>query len=439
MPALPITLKINGSAAIHGRSIGVSFGGLALNNMQNDIATLRWTRKRATVECPFADQDVVEIFHEDRRLFYGKARLGPVSAEGCDVQILGPWNELEARYFLTDVTALGPVLGNSYVQAYEPGSEWWDGSAWQPFPPTVTWTFDIEASYSGGPTGTVNLHYFWAAKFWLFAPELDGYRTVSEQLEDIFAYLALVTPEDVMTVGTFALAGNRAPKLRTISDIKLAEAIRQTLSSKPDVSVFFDYDVEGVPEIQMKVASLETPLELTSGLRNHQVLNHSLQPLHELVPAGVIVRWEGPGLPYYGGVGDLLAYDAYPSDSLPYSPRVLVQTVAEDVPYAIGIAEEIYDSMSTLRSAGTLRILDRDFSLGLRPGRVIDLAGDPVLSGVQHWVQSVKWDAMTGVATVQCGYPAHLGLRELLDLRGWMVIIFYGKGYLAAQVLPPPP
>jgi hypothetical protein len=110
-----------------------------------------------------------------------------------------------------------------------------------------------------------------------------------------------------------------------------------------------------------------------------------------------------------------------------YQPGVILHTISEGTTYiAPGLAKEVYDSLAVRRAQGSLTVLDRDFSLGLRPGRVITLGGDPALVGVQLWVQSVSWNPGDGLARLTVGYPAHLQLRDRADLKGWFKYTFTG-------------
>jgi hypothetical protein len=121
-----------------------------------------------------------------------------------------------------------------------------------------------------------------------------------------------------------------------------------------------------------------------------------------------------------------------------YQPGTLIHTVTNEIPLAPGIAKEIYQSLAVRRAQGTLTVLDRNFTLGLRPGLVITLTGDPQLAGVQLWVQSVAWSPDTGLAQLTVGYPAHLQLRDRVDLRGWFRWTFTGPFNTYSWLTPPP-
>jgi hypothetical protein len=323
------------------------------------------------------------------------------------------------------------------------------------------------------------------------------------------AFMDTTNAPALFSVGTVDLGAALAPKFRTISDATVADVVRQVLGMKPDAAVWWDYSGEGVPSINVRVASLETPVPMQVGSAAGRVLaNYQVRVTDDLVPTAVVVKWErnasavtGLGSPYLadyypgmivltgcivtsgsnsitcdsteglevgmtlsnssgvagvaitavtssttftvdsvasGSASGLTLYAAGADGPASYEPGVLLHTVDQECPPAPGLAKEIYTSLAVRRGQGTLSVIDRDFSLGLRPGSVIDLSGDPMLSGVQLWVQSVTWSPDTGIAQLAVGYPAHLKLRDRVDLRGWLQVTFNGPWWSYTQIVPPP-
>jgi len=514
-------VKINSAAAAPMQSLNVAFTGLELHNMQPDVASLKWTRRKASVACPLAHNDTVEILREGRRLFRGRARLGTVTSDGLPIRVIGPWSHLEEQVFQVSLLAgqignpAGKVLGDTITITYPAGAALWNGTAYVTLPADkrITWTVATRAEYTyPNSTGKVDVNMGWTSRFWLFRPGGTAgqiYTTIQGEWTRLMTFMSTTNNPDLFDVGTVSLGGALAPRVRTISDVQCSEIMRQILAMKPDVAVWWDYSGAGLPTINVRVASLEAAGELAIGSNEGQALQgYQLKVMDELVPSGVVIRWErdpstvnGVGKPYLadiypgmevvtgcgttGGsnvvscsstanlsVGMMVSGGFVPSGALitailsatsfrigvnatgtlagqrmvfrlstgaaSYQPGVMLHTVTDEITIAPGIAKEVYNSLAVRRAQGSLSVLDRDFTLGLRPGAVFSLSGDPAFEGVQLWVQGVSWNPDTGLAQLTVGYPAHLQLRDRVDLRGWLRASFTGPFWSFSWIVPPP-
>lgn len=512
----PFSVTINGSASAYMRGLNLAFSGLELVNMATDSASLRWVRKRASECCPIAHNDTVEIWQAGVRLFRGRARLGAVTHEGVPIKLLGPWSHLEEQIFQLslEVANLGEpdglILGDTYVVAYPPYSL----NVAQSSTHNVTFTVTTRSGYAGWPATTAesDVNMGWASRCWLFRPSGTSgqvYTTIQDEWTRLMLYISTVNPTALFDVGDVAFGSLLAPRVRTVSDITTAEALKQILAMKPDAAVWWDYSGDALAEMRAGVASLETALELTIGSSNGTVLTgYQLRVADELVPAGVVVRWErdvststGLGSPYladfYPGsevlttcsvstgsagvscdstasleVGMIVTGTYVPTGTTvtaigsgttftmskvatgtlasqrmiaraadgaaSYQPGVLLHTVTDEMAFVPGIAKDVYQSLAVRRAQGTLTVLDRQFQLGLRPGRVINLTGDAQLTGIQLWVQAVSWSPDTGLAQLTVGYPQHLQLKDRVDLRGWLKASFSTPFQSFSWTVPPP-
>ena len=511
------SIAINSAAAVSMQSLGMAFAGLELASLNHDVASLKWTRRRASVACPLAHNDVVEIYRGSTRLFRGRARLGTLTNEGCSIRILGPWSYFEEQIFQLSLESGnmgmpdGLVLGDTYSVTYSPFTL----SGAQSSPHTVTFTVTTRSRYTGWPatTGESDVNMGWASRCWLFKPQGSVYTTIQDEWDRLSTFISTVNADAFFTAGTLELGGDLGPRTRTVSDITVAEAVRQVLAMKPDAALWWDYSASGLPILNLRVASLETAQTVAIGTRDGMALTgYQLKVADDLVPTGVVIRWErdastssGLGTPYLAdffpgcivltdcdytsgsanvscdsteGLEVGMTVSATSSVNLASAPivthidsatvfrvspsatstqsglklvarsasgaashqsGVLLHTVTDEMPWVPGLAKEIYTSLSTRRAQGSLTILDRDFSLGLRPGMVITLTGDPQLANVQLWVQSVAWSPDTGLAQLTVGYPAHLQLRDRADLKGWLRRSFTGPlGEVTSWVVPPP-
>lgn len=517
----PYFISINGADQVRMEALKLAFASLELNNLQPDVASLRWTRRKASEAPPFQHNDTVEIFRQGRRLFYGRARMGTINAEGCVIRILGPFSHLDEQTYQVNLSAPnagdtdGYVLGDSFSVTYPPGTALWNGSSYVTIPSshTVTWTVATRSSFIyPATTGTIDVNMVWTARHYLFKPATSGtsvYTTIQEEWVRLLAFLTATNASEIFTADVVDLGADLAPRVRTISDTKVSEVLRQILSLKPDAAVWFDYGDVGVPKINLRVASLETAESYAVGSGDGKVLsNYQLRIAEELVPSGVVIRWEhdassttGLGKPYLADffpgsevlrdcdltsgsnevdcestadlkTGMTAAHPYIPSGSTvtailsgtrfrvssnatstsaaqrilfraatgaaSYEPGCLVHTVTEDIALAPGIAKQVYTSLSVRRATGQMSLLDRDFTLGLRPGKVITLTGDAALSDVQLWVQAVSWNPATGLADITVGYPPHLQLRDMIDLKGWLRASFSTIYQTFTWLVPPP-
>jgi hypothetical protein len=512
-------ITINGGSMRETRELGMSFTGLELQNMQADSASLRWTRRRVSEACPLVHNDTVEIYADERRIFRGRVRLGTVTSEGAGISIVGPWSHLEEQTYQLSLlpdsagTPNGKLLGETFTQTWAAGNTIWTGSEWYTLPAdhVITMTMATHGYYAGYPAtaGGVDVNMAWTARGWLFRPNSASiYTTISDEWFRLMSFMSDTNPTAVpFSPGTVALGAALAPRVRTITDTLVSDALRQVLAMKPDAAVWWDYSGAGLPRINVRVASLEPAVALEIG---EQVLaNYQLKATDELVPAGVVVRWErdadagtGLGKPYladfYPGMevvtgcatatssnevtcsstaslvtglmvsgthvppgatitailsatkfrisanatgtlgGQRMIFRAAAGAAC-HKPGMLLHTVTDEIKHVPGIAKEVYHSLAVRRAQGSLTVVDRDFTLGLRPGMVISLSGDPQLAGIQLWVQSVSWNPATGLAQLTVGYPVHLQLRDRVDLKGWFKMSFTGVfGEYSSWIVPAP-
>lgn len=529
------TIIKNGGAAVDMSGLALAFTGLELVNMQPDGVNLSWTRRSVSELCPLAHNDTVEIFSGERRLFRGRARIGTLTSDGASIRIIGPWSHLDEQIYQLSLAPgfvgmpNGKIIGETYNEVSGAGTSLWTGSGYTltDATHTRTWTLGHHDRYNGytppastdpTSTGIRDVNKKWASRCWLFRPggtPGQVYTTIQDEWARVMAYVDKVNATNPFDIGTVELGGVLAPRTRTIVDQPVSEVIRQVLAMKPDAAVWWDYSGSAAASINVRVASLEAPLELVIG--EQVLMSYQLKVLDDLVPTGVVVRWEdggsnstGLGLPLYtdrfpgmevasvvftqgstslsvpGGNAHIpvgakieggwasegavvsakptattitMSQAAYAGGSVApgttltwprcvfrddegavtYDPGVILHTVTDDLEWVPGIAKEVYNSLAVRRATGSLTVMDRDFSLGLRPGRVITLTGDPQLVGVQLWVQSVSWNPLSGAAQVTVGYPAHLQLRDRVDLKGWFKVSFTGVfGEVSSWIVPPP-
>jgi hypothetical protein len=90
-------------------------------------------------------------------------------------------------------------------------------------------------------------------------------------------------------------------------------------------------------------------------------------------------------------------------------------TPQEDTP--TGLAAAVYAAMSSLQHEGSFTLVESECTLGIRPGKVVNLTG-----GRSEWttmaavVQQVAADLETGRTEIQVGFPTQLGPADLVEI-----------------------
>lgn len=439
------TLRQNGGPELALQELTLACTGLKRESMQVDEVTLEWTRQTGGVACPLAEGDEVQLYLDGHRIFVGRVRVGAVQWGGCSLTLRGPWSHFE-EFIAHVVTSSGhwqiPKVGDTWVQLVAEGTQFWNGTTWVDAPGNITWTVGYETvwSFDTPEVGTLDVNRGITSRFWLFSMERIPRVGVVAQMTRLLAYAAHVADVPYFAEGTLDWGDDVAPKARTVQDLPLAEAIRQTLMAKPDAALWWDYAGDGLPVLNGSVASAEaaTPLELTVGQSVGQVLpDYSVRLMPDLRVNGVCVREEYAASTSTGR-GQAYLTAAWPTERAGYARRMLVQTVTEVASgsWAL-VGQQLYDTLNVMRAQGSLNVLDPDFSLRaeLRPGRVLRLLDDPQLVDVDLWVQAAAWNPATGIHALTVGYPGHLSLQELTDLRSATWRAFYPPGTSPRQIL----
>lgn len=282
------------------------------------------------------------------------------------------------------------------------------------------------------------------------------YRTVAKEVREVLNFfiesregLAAADRPDLTPAFSVDLDGietglgpNASPKFKTWQDAKCGPLLNTLLAVKPDVASWFDYS-QPIPELRMRVASLETEKAISTG--NFPLLDINATPRPDMQPTGAVIRWENPtdGPWSYRGYRVPAHVDKFPADVLPYEPGVITHTIdyPEDISsFKPELAESLMDSLGTLRATGsmTLGSLTTAEAIALRPGLTYRLTGDRNLAESQLLIQETTWNFLR--AEVQCtlGYPRALDLQALGDLQGWLFSAVNGLGATRSSLVPPP-
>ncbi|MES2597172.1 MAG: hypothetical protein V4662_17630 [Verrucomicrobiota bacterium] len=461
------SISINGADAVDCASLGWSFETRSLRNCAPDVATLRRVRE-AGEAIDIAPDSKVVLFVDGVRTFTGTAQPAQFSiaenGERVTVQIFGPWWHLMAVTFCRAdfhdeggiYNQLPPIEGDTFVvgSGSGEGTQIWDGSGWVSGGAGTTYKWARVQNLSATPP-EVDIAFFTGARGLLFDPNWplfpDVYRSVYDEVSELLTYmlevhtrLGLEAPFQV-DLGQLEtdLGAVATPRFRTFLDQKVATVLTTMLAIKPDASVFFDYSTE-IPTLRIRVASIETTVDLAKGVAPLQRITATPRP--DLQPAGIIVRWEyDEDLPYsWRGYRRPRFLDKFPLDVLPHEPWVLTHTI--DAVAGIGsfqpqLAESIYNSIGILRVTGSMSLTfdNPAEAAAIRPGLCYRLAGDAALDDAQLLTQDSTWNLTTGQVDASLGYPRALALDDISALRGWVTWTVQGVFASTTTIIPPTP
>lgn len=427
------TLTINGDPAVTLESLALSFLSLELTNMQVDSASLAWVRDSAAEICPLADLDEVEIFCNGVRLFVGRVKLGQIRREGCSVSVRGPWSHLD-EFIVNENLIGGPqILRVGDVVTTDVGEdiEFWNGTEWVQVSGPIIWTVGYTTFFDPDhpADATLNTNHMNTSRWMLWWEYFM--KSVQQQFQKLLDYMDHIADVPMYTVGAIDWGDDLYCRKRTVQDMSVAEAMRQSLAPHPDAAIWWEYSGSGLPVLRGGRASAEMPMVLT--VDEPPMTEYDLAPMDDLKVAGVVLRWETDGV--LDGRGRPTFVYPHPLETPAYGRRVMVQSLTgQSQGFMAGLAPALYESLNVDRVRGSLTVLDPDFSLGLRPGMTVELEGDAMLAGYQLWVQGVRWNPATGLATLTVGYPRHLNLEELADLRQYFRQVAYLPGQPPADL-----
>jgi hypothetical protein len=281
--------------------------------------------------------------------------------------------------------------------------------------------------------GTVNYNIYTRSQVYLFQP-VDG---VIMSAQDQFLLLISVCAGpvlDLLRIGDISLNPVVTPQPQLVSEISFAEAMRRSLEMVPDAVAWFDYSGTGPPTISAARSAPfvssgylfpGTPVGVdTSAAADFDVrhLSVEVEPLNHLVPTSVTVRRMVGGNPstFVPPAPDYAF--TWPAGNASLASGTLVHSVGPDVSEIDCqlLAYSLYESLRELRGQGTIVLHDPNYSVPVRPGLNLRPLDVPTAADMKLCVQSTSWSAATGTLTCQVGYPPHLGIGQMLDLRAWL-------------------
>lgn len=465
------SISINGATAVSCAAAGWSVGTVTRRNLDADSITLSRVLRLgadsiANTIHPISKGNKVVVFLAGERIFTGTAQSPSQSYDEStattEIELLGPWWNLSQQTFvLSPFTSVGvvagvtPTLGTEITITNTAGPTDGSFSIWNPslndglggweIPSASSVTYKWgRGRYNGVGLPTLDVAGTTSTYGWLCGSRTFGGTTVVESVQTALWRVLEVTRLDILSLGSpalFAVDGLStfvAPlgaavyhSRITHSDRKVTDLITELLSVMPDVVLVWDYSL-AVPKMQFKRAA--EGIERTYTLGVPPLATARLSALDNMVPRGVIVRHERSDILLSGFTyprRPLIYMEKWPEDTLMHDQGALCHTV----PYTVGdfisqgVARTLYESLSTLRTAGslTLKGLTPTQALALVPGTTVNLSGDLQLETAQSLIQEVTWAVATNTVTLKSGYPKRLGLDGLTDTRTYLARVLDGR------------
>ncbi len=413
---LSFEITVNGGPKQLPKTLGLVPRALQERNAETSTLTLTQSR---TLRQPMAlqRQDYVRLFLNDVCVFAGRVADPTHSYSGTQIQttfrVHNWWRSLE-RLTWTHCPVLYVADGDTFSTPEGPrlcGP--YDNPTTDP--PTLSNTRLISAK--------TNL--FSRFGFWL-EPQNTS---IQLMLDGLFLYITQRHP-DLLLAPEVDFGDAYFPQPRIVTDISVADAIKQTIVLAPGASFYTDYnsDIPQVycvnsPDLEARVFALgERPLQ-----------GMEITAQNDMVPSSVCVRvgnqsWR---FEYWPGFQDIVGIAKWPGDvrqdALDVMSLSVDNTSTEDVLANPGFAQAMYNELAIVRGRGSLSFADPGLSLGLKCGQKIEVTGD---DGIQHGamiIQEVSHDFSRAQTTCSVGYPRALGLEELKDRNGLLHRGYWGN------------
>ncbi|WP_256199078.1 hypothetical protein [Verrucomicrobium spinosum] len=347
---------------------GVTLGTLTRNNQAVDVLSLPINRAADAV-IPFDYDQVITLKRDGEPYFRGRVMSRVVSGEsagdGMTIEVGGPWWELSRMPYV--------VLTLSVEETPEK-------------------TYRLRSNMSGGVR-----------------------QTSLQMIQQVLDYavgkgLGFQLQEEPYVLSSFK------PPRTTKQDRRCDELIRSALTAHPDTVVWFDYSTEP-PTFRLTTRGDEgTTISFTKGVPPLRAVN--LQPRPDLVPSGVVVRYERSGTAVStDGKRPAVLVDAYPPESEPDVLDAIAMTITlKKGEHALaGYAQRLYTAFSVMPWEGGVQLWAADGVTGLHPGQSLNITSDQASwATMGAMVQTVQESLDNGFVNVSLGLPQYCGYKPTI-------------------------
>lgn len=423
-------ISINGAAPVDVEDLGLQLGALTERHLA--CSTLTLTQTRAIGEpLLLANEDAIKLYLNGRCIFIGETTKNPEhsyvdGATATTYTVQNWWRRMERQPYTR--SPIGRVeIGEDFLWYF-------DGANYK-----MGWQND-----SGTTPPTRAATRFYTTKTNLFASGVDANDSIAVCAQGNALLLNLLERHPgLITEPPFPWPfGVWKPKPFMITDARLSQAMLAVMRLVPTGVLRTGYDT-GATVVEALEGLTQPDREFALG--TPPVRHARLVPMGDLIPAGVAVRLARSHFrsDYAPGFQDFSLFSVtqswWPTETRPDDINVMTMALDEtDTNLGINygaMAMQFYEQVKHLAADGEVSFDDPGLGLDLRIGDRIVLTGDGSVEHGRCMVQEVSHRFGECLTTCRVGFPAPLGLSDMVDRAQWLTRTFWGGGR-QTSVLP---
>lgn len=214
----------------------------------------------------------------------------------------------------------------------------------------------------------------------------------------------------------------------------VGELIQRVLRWHPDVATVFDYSVTGYSALRtVKRGTFAKSFSLGAA----PLAGISIQPRNDLVPNGVIIRYErGSAQVDVFGYREAEWVDRWPGNARPddIGALAITLTLGDNDSYEVGSAKRLYEALALIWE-GELTFADEDCDTGLAIGDSVNLTGGRAeWATMNAFVQEIEEDFFNGQTIAKLGLQRDISTLLLRGLIRDLGDLHHRDDVLAANV-----
>lgn len=452
-----IEIKVNTGSWQNAERLGLSVSEISRRNLGADEVSLTKVISRNSEQMGITYGDTVFVRVDGVPVMQGLAQ-SPVRAFGAgnksrSVRILGGWHHLSRVPFHRSI-ALNGIAGGVFdgaliqggiVEGFA-GMKLWLGTGYADATVGEDYEFTHTTNFSASPKQVDISGYVSNSGFIFPRYKIGGsvlLTTLYGQVSNLFVQweagfsrfsneAPLLTPDLTELNAALNTPYPVYPRQQTVSDVTLDRVLQNALTIVPRCSSWVDYTLP-IPQLHFSPLEDMPVSDLSGGI----AMDGALSVRHDLVPTGVLIRYEkakpeGDALQLAKGHAEARYVDKWPLGIQPNQPGVLVLSVpypGEEEPLVGNLARMVYDQLTPARIAGNVVLgpLDAAQAVQWRPGRAITVSEDAETAGYVGVIQESTWNPASHTVRLSVGYPQAANVNTMKDLQSYLIESLSGK------------